>query len=378
MRSIRDADVREKKVFLRVDFNVPLENRKVLDNNRISQAIPTIKFLLEKKAKIIIGTHIGRPEGKYNPEFTTVPIAKELARLLGQDVEVTDHIISPLVTEKVDQMKPGQILMLGNLRFSPEEEKNSQSFGQALAQYVDVYVNDAFAVSHRANASVDSITNFLPSYSGFLLELEITSLDLLLNDPAHPFVLVIGGAKVRDKAGLLTKLAEKADSVLIGGVVANTFLKAKGEETGASLVDTEMIDECKKIIEKFGDKINLPKDLEKEVKADGSFKALDIGTKTRSEYSRKIDQAQCIFWNGNMGYTENPKFCEGTRVIAQAMVDNIGTKVIAGGDTVGFVDQNEMRDGFSFISTGGGAAMQYLAGESLPGIEALERSFKGE
>lgn len=373
MKSVRDADLKHKKVFLRVDFNVPLDGEIITDKNRILQAIPTIKFLLEKHAKIVIGTHLGRPEGKFNPEFSTVPVAKELAKILKMEVEATDHVISPVITEKINQMEPGQILMLGNLRFHLEEEKNSESFAKELADYADLYVNDAFAVSHRANASVEAITNYLPSYSGLLMESEITSLKLLLDNPDHPFVLIIGGAKVSDKAGLLMKLADTADKVLIGGAVANTFLKAKGEGVGKSLVDTEMIDKCKEIIEKYKDKIHLPLDFVRDGEGD-QFNNLDIGPKTVDDFNRVIADGKCIFWNGNMGYTEDAKYREGTLAIAKAMADNLNTKVIAGGDTVGFVDQQGLIDKFSFVSTGGGAAMQFLAGEPLPGIEALDRN----
>jgi 3-phosphoglycerate kinase len=373
MKSVRDAEVKDKKVFLRVDFNVPLENGKIQDNNRIVQALPTIEFLIEKRAKIIIGTHIGRPKGKFSPEFSTIPIAEELARLLGKKVKATDHVISPAIEEEINLMKPGDILVLGNLRFHEEEEKNSESFAKALANYVDVYVNDAFAVSHRFNASVEAITNFLPSFSGLLMEAEITSLDLLVNNPEHPFVLVIGGAKVSDKAGLLVKLAEKADSALIGGAVGNTFLAAKNVDVSKSLIDKEMIQKCKEILTKYQEKILLPKDYNKK-DVEGGFNILDIGPNTITDYKRVIAEAKCIFWNGNMGYTEDEKYKEGTLSIAQAMADNPNTKVIAGGDTVGFVDKYNLRDRFSFVSTGGGAAMQYLAGEPLPGIEALNKA----
>lgn len=373
MKSVRDAELKDKKVFLRVDFNVPLEGAKIVDNNRVVQAIPTIKFLIENRAKVVIGTHVGRPEGKFDSAFSTIAIAEELARLLKSSVKATDHVISPVVTEKINQMKPGEIIMLGNLRFHPEEEANSESFGRELANYADIYVNDAFAVSHRANASVEAITNYLPSYAGLLMESEITSLDLLVNNPEHPFVLVIGGAKITDKAGLLMKLAEKAESVLIGGAVANTFLSARGENMEKSLLDNEMIEKCREIMAKFGDKIHLPVDFKKE-ESDGGFKVLDIGPKTVENYLRIIADAKCIFWNGNMGYTEDEKYKEGTLSIAKAMADNLNTKVIAGGDTVGFVDQYDLRNSFSFVSTGGGAAMQFLAGEPLPGIEALNKN----
>lgn len=374
MKSIRDVDVREKKVFLRVDFNVPMHDGKITNINRIKSAAPTVQFLVEKRAKVILGTHLGRPEGKFNSEFSTIPVAKELAKILNKEVYATDQVIGSTVQAKIDELKPSEILMLGNLRFDPREETNDQTFAKELASLADIYVNDAFAVSHRANASVEAITNFIPSYSGLLLESEITTLGFLLRNPEKPFVLIIGGAKVEDKAGLLKNLLEKADKVLVGGAVANTFLSAKGEKTSQSLIDTEMIPLCQELLQKYNDKIVLPEDTVKKELPGGEFNILDIGLRTRENFAREIIQAKCVFWNGNMGYTEDPAYTEGTKSVAEAMVANHNTTVIAGGDTVGFIDENNLSSGISFISTGGGAAMEFLAGETLPGIKALERN----
>ncbi len=375
MKSIRDVDVKNKKVFLRVDFNLPMKNGQITDTNRIRTAVPTIKFLLENDAKIIIGTHVGRPEGEVNLEFSTVPIAAELAKTLGQEVFATDHVVNDeVILKKIEEMPTKGILMLGNLRFHPEEEANNQYFAKKLASYADIYVNDAFAVCHRSNASVDAITEYLPSYSGLLLESEITSLSLLLKTPATPFVLIVGGAKVADKAKLIMKLAEKADRVLIGGAVANTFLFAKGENIGKSLYEPEMVEDCKKMLETLRDKIILPIDSVKEGEGDEA-KILDIGAKTIESFRSEILNANSVFWNGNLGYTEDERYATGTRAVAQAIADStFGTKVAAGGDTVGFLDQNNMQKNFSFISTGGGAALEFLAGEKLPGIEALNKA----
>ena len=375
MKSIRDVEVRNKRVFLRVDFNLPMEKGKITDNNRIKSSIPTIRYLLDNDAKIIIGTHVGRPEGKINTEFSTVPMAQELAKLLGQEVTVTDHVVNDKVLlEKIENMHPKDIIVLGNLRYHPEEEANNNMFAKKLASYADLYVNDAFAVSHRSNASVDAITSHLPSYSGLLLESEITSLSLLLKNPQPPFVLIIGGAKVEDKAKLIETLAIKADKILIGGAVANTFLLAKGEEVGSSLIEKDMVESCKKMIQDFGDKIILPVDAVKDGEGSDS-KIMDIGKSTIARFRSEIINAGSIFWNGNLGYTEDERFQEGTKSIAQAIEENtFGTKVAAGGDTVGFLDQNNMQKNFSFVSTGGGAALEFLAGEKLPGIEALNRA----
>lgn len=373
MKSIRDTIIKGKRVFLRVDFNVPMKDGVITDANRITAAIPTIEYLLEREAKVIIGTHIGRPEGKFNQEFSTVPIAKELAKLLNKDVAGTDHVINENLEEKISSMKVGDIILIGNLRFHPEEESNNKEFARKLASYADLYVNDAFAVSHRSNASIDAITEFLPSFSGLLLESEITTLSLLLNNPEHPFVVVVGGAKVKDKAGTLEKLAEKADSILLGGAIGNTFLAAKGEDVSKSLVEPEMFLKCKELLDKYRTKFILPNDSVKESASDGGFSALDIGPVTIQNFVREINDAKCIFWNGNLGKTEDDKYINGTKAVAGAMAANLDVKVAAGGDTVGFINQYGMKSGFSFISTGGGATMQFLAGEELPGITALER-----
>ena len=374
MKSVREADVRDKKVFVRVDFNVPMKEGKVIDPNRIKSAIPTVKFLMDKKAKIILGTHLGRPEGSFNSEFYTIPIAKELAKLIDKEVYATDHVTGQKVSEKIDQLKPGELLLLGNLRFDPREEKNDKEFGKELAGLADLYVNDAFAVCHRANASVEAITNFIPSYSGLLLESEMTTLNFFLKNPEHPFILIIGGAKIKDKTSLITRLAEVADKVLIGGAVANTFLAASGTDISKSLVDQEMVAKCKEILNKFASKIKIPEDFEKEILDGGDFKIFDIGPKTREAFVHEISYAKSIFWNGNLGYTEDERFRNGTRDIAKAIVKNPGNSVIAGGDTAGFLQEENLKEGITYISTGGSAAMEFLVGESMPGIEALNKA----
>lgn len=372
MRSIKDVDVSGRKVFLRVDFNVPLKDGKIIDNNRIRAALPTIDYLVKNKAKVIIGTHLGRPEGKATPESSTLVVAEELAKLSKHHIVATDHITGSEVESQISKMKEGSILVLGNLRWHKEEESNDDEFGKVLASYADIYVNDAFAVSHRANASVEAITHYLPSYAGFLLETEVVTLGFLFENPEPPFVVIIGGAKVKDKAGVIRYLAEKADKLLIGGAVANTFSLANGTDVSKSLIEEDMVDECRAILDKFGSKIVLPIDFIKEESDDGSFSILDIGQQAQIRYSSIVKEANAIFINGNLGLTEDEKYQRGTKTVVEAIVANdCGVKVAAGGDTVGFINKNGYDKGFSFISTGGGAALEFLAGEKLPGVEAL-------
>lgn len=374
MLSLRDAQVANKRVLLRVDFNVPLEDKKITDNFRMRKSLPTIEYLLRNRAKVIIITHLGKPEGQIIPQLSTIPLAQELAKLLKRRVSATDHVIHPLVSEKIEQMGYGEVLVLGNLRWHPEEELDSEAFARDLASYADVYVNDAFGVSHRAHASVDAITKFLPSYPGYLLEAEVTTLSLLLKDPVKPFVLIMGGAKVKDKTGLLDNLAERADKILVGGAIGNTFLAASGQDVSDSLYEPEMTNKCQTILQRYGQKIILPLDSVKEERANGRFSIMDIGLKTVEAFRQEISRANTVFWNGNLGYSEKNLFEEGTRSIAQAMAENRGTTVISGGDTVGFVDNNNLTTDINFISTGGGATLEFLAGMKMPGIEALNRS----
>ncbi len=373
MESIKDINVHGKRVFLRVDFNVPIVAGKIEDDNRIKAVLPTINYLIENKAKIIIGTHIGRPDGQKTPETSILPIAKRLAKLLGSEVLYIDEVLGDKVEKSIGKLQNGQILVLGNLRWYKEEEANSPEFASKLASYADIYVNDAFAVSHRANASVDAITAFLPSYAGLLLQTEVSTLRLLFDFPEAPFVAIIGGAKIKDKAGVIRFLAKKADYILLGGAVSNTFLAAKSVDVGNSLIEPEMIDDCRKMLEEFGSKIVLPTDFGRKETAE-TFENLDLGPETIAKYKGIISEAGSIFWNGNLGLTEEAKFAVGTMEIAKAIGERqCGTKVAAGGDTVGFINDHGLADGFSFLSTGGGAALEFMAGEKLPGIEALNK-----
>lgn len=372
MKLVQEASVKNKRVFLRTDYNVPIADGKITENYRIKSTISTIRFLLDNKAKIIIGTHLGRPEGQKSAETSLALVAKELEGLLGQPVMLASNVIDEDIKKTAAALLPGQILMLENLRWDPREEKNDPGFAKELASLADVYVNDAFAVSHRANASVEAITQFLPSYSGLLLQSEITNLTLFLMRPNEPFILIIGGAKVEDKTAVLNQLAPKADQVLIGGAVANTFLKANGVDVGESLVDDEMVAECRGMLDNFGLKFTLPEDFVTEPTASGSFKNMDLGPRTVTHFITEIRKAKTVLWNGSLGKSEDPKYQEGMKAIAKAMGELGETTIIAGGDTVGFVLENGLEKGISFLSTGGGAALEYLAGKELPGIKALK------
>lgn len=369
MKLIQEADLKNKRVFLRVDFNVPLRDGKITDNNRIKAAIPTIKYLVEGHAKIIIGTHCGRPEGKPSEDTSIAPMAKELQRLLNLKVTMAPGIIGTKVEKITHAMQAGGILVLENLRWDKREEENDTVFAQELAKLADMYVNDAFAVSHRANASVEALARYLPGYAGLLLQNEITNLSKLDN-PNRPFVIVIGGVKIEDKAGIIEKLEPKASEILLGGGVANTFLKAKGVNIGNSVYDEKMVAFCKEMLEKYKKKIILPIDVIKDSEKN-DFHIFDIGSETRKIYAEKISKARTVFWNGNLGLTEEQKYSLGTKEIAQAVNKVDGMTVVAGGDTVGFLENEKLMTNITFISTGGGAAMEFLAGKKLPGIEAL-------
>lgn len=372
MKLLQDADIKNKKVFLRVDFNVPLKDGEITDNNRIKAVIPTIKYLVEGHAKIIIGTHSGRPEGKSSPDTSIAPMAKELQRLMNLKVTMAPGVVGDNVLKVTNALQPGGILVLENLRWDKREEENDSLFAQELASFADLYVNDAFAVSHRANASVEAITNYLPSYAGLLLQKEIENLSKIIEKPLHPFILVIGGVKIKDKAGMLAKLAPIADKVLVGGGVANTFLKANGGNISASVCDDEMVGACEKMLKELNKKIVLPVDFVEEKDGEG-FKIYDIGKETREIFCQEISKAKMVLWNGNLGMSEDKRFDDGTIEIAKALAANKdAVSIVAGGDTAGFVIEEKLSKGISFISTGGGAALEFLAGEKLPGIAALK------
>jgi len=387
--SVRDIEVTGKKVFVRVDFNVPLQDGVITDDTRIRETLPTIQYLIEQGAKIILASHLGRPKGRFVDEFRLTPVAARLSELLGgKPVAKADDVIGDAVKAQVDKLQNGDILLLENVRFYPGEEKNDPEFAKALAELADIYVNDAFGAAHRAHASTEGIAHHLPAVSGLLMEKEISVLGKALKNPERPFTAIIGGAKVKDKIGVIENLLNIADNVLIGGGISYTFFKAQGYEIGQSLVDNEKLDLALGFIEKAKEKgVNfyLPVDIvvadsftaeanTKVVGIDGipaDWEGVDIGPKTREIYAEVIRNSKLVVWNGPMGVFEVDKFSEGTRAVAQACADTAAYTVLGGGDSAAAAEKFKLADKMNHISTGGGASLEFMEGKALPGVVAL-------
>lgn len=388
-KTIRDIDLKGKKVFVRCDFNVPMnEEREITDNTRIVAALPTIKYLLEQKCKIILASHLGRPKGEVKPEYSLAPVAKELSRLLNKEVIMAKDVIGPDATEKAQNLKEGEILLLENVRFHREETDNDPEFSKKLAEMAEIFVNDAFGTAHRAHSSTTGIANYLPAVSGFLIEKELKFLGDALNNPERPFVAILGGAKVSDKIGVIDSLLEKVDTLIIGGGMAYTFFKAQGYEVGKSLCELDKLELAKELMEKAktkGVKLMLPVDTKvgKEFKEDTESKTVkyteipadwegfDIGKETIKMFTEELKKAKTVVWNGPLGLFEFPQFAIGTNAIAKVLSEIDATTIIGGGDSAAAVEKAGLADKMTHISTGGGASLEFLEGKKLPGIEAL-------
>lgn len=389
-KTVRDLDVAGKKVLVRVDFNVPLNDKgEITDDTRITTSLPTIQYLLEQKAAVILMAHLGRPKGQVKPELSLAPVAKHLGKLLGKKILFAPDCVGEAAQAAASKLKPGHILLLENLRFHKEEEKNDMEFAEKLASLADLYVNDGFGVSHRAHASVEGVTHFLPAAAGFLLEKEIQYVGQAVTNPLHPFVAIIGGAKVSDKIGVISNLLDKVDTLLIGGGMANTFLAAQGYKMGKSLVEEDKLDLAKELLAKAKkNKVNmlLPTDLvmaaafapdaehvtEKVKNLNQAYMALDIGAETSKAYAEALADAKMIVWNGPMGVFEMDAFCKGTEAVAKAVAKSRATSIVGGGDSVAAIEKLGLAKRITHISTGGGASLEYLEGKVLPGVAALD------
>jgi phosphoglycerate kinase len=385
-KTVRDISVRGKRVLVRVDFNVPLENGVVADDTRIRAALPTIHHLLEHGAAVILMSHLGRPKGQVVDELRLDPVASRLSDLLGQEVVKMDDCVGPDVESAALNLSAGQVLLLENLRFHPEEKDNDQKFAQRLASLADVYVNDAFGTAHRAHASTAGVSKYLPAVAGFLMERELHMLGSLLKDPLRPFVAILGGAKVSGKIGVIRSLLSKVDRLLVGGGMANTFFKAQGHEVGESLVEDDSVPVALEILKQAGEKLVLPVDV---VVADAfaddahvqtvsvdkvppEWRILDIGPRTVGLFQQRLDHARTVVWNGPMGVFEFPRFAAGTIALAAGLARSPAQTIVGGGDSVAAVRQAGLASKMTHISTGGGASLEFLEGKSLPGVEALE------
>lgn len=385
-KTVRDVPVMGKRVLVRVDFNVPLEGGEVRDDTRIVAALPTIRYLVDEKARVILASHLGRPKGKPAPEFSLEPVAKRLGEFLAMPVAFADDCVGPKAEAAVAALLPGQVLMLENLRFHAEEEANDPEFSRKLAALADLYVNDAFGTAHRAHASTAGVAAYLPAVAGFLMEKEIDYLSRALENPKRPFVAILGGAKISDKIGVVNHLLGRVDRLLIGGGMANTFLKAQGYDVAASLVEEDSVAVAEDLLAQGGGKILLPTDAvvadafaadaqSRVVPVDevpAGWRILDVGPGTVKAFSKALRGAKTVVWNGPMGVFEFPRFAEGTFAIAHALAKLLGAvTIIGGGDSAAAVEQAGVAGKMSHISTGGGASLEFLEGKTLPGVAVL-------
>ena len=389
--TVRDFDASGKRVFVRVDFNVPLEDGRIIDDQRIRASLPTIRLLVQQGARVVLASHLGRPDGKVQDGLRLRPVAERLTQLLRQNVPVTGDALGTGTEDAVRRLRAGEIILLENLRFHPEEEKNDPGFASALASYADIYVNDAFGTAHRAHASTVGIAKLLPAYAGLLMEREIEMLSKLMENPEHPFAAVLGGAKVSDKIKVLDNLLNRVDLLVLGGGMANTFLLALGRSVGKSLAEPEKVEDARRILvraQELGVRVVLPVDVivAKEVTRGTEYKTLpaekipaswhivDVGKKSLDLMAEALASTRTVFWNGPLGVFEIPVFGAGTRAMAKLLADRAddgATVVVGGGDSVAAVQQQGMIAKMTHISTGGGASLEFLEGRELPGVAVL-------
>ena len=390
-KTVKDIDVNGKKVLVRCDFNVPLdaETGKITDNRRIRAALPTIQYLLDDNAKVILCSHLGRPKGEFNLKYSLKPVAEELSKLLNKDVKLAKDVIGENAKELTSNMKKGDIVLLENVRFHKEEEQNDPEYSKALASMAEIYVNDAFGTAHRAHSSTTGVADYLPAVSGFLIEKELEFLGGALENPKHPFVAILGGAKVSDKIGVIENLLDKVDILIIGGGMAYTFYKAQGHHIGTSICEEDKLDLARSILEKAkqkGVELLLPVDnhVSSEYSNDGEekivnsteipdgFMGLDIGPKTIEKFEVAVKDAKTVVWNGPLGVCEFDKFATGTKAVATMLSKIDATTIIGGGDSAAAIEKLGLADKMTHISTGGGASLEFLEGKTLPGIACLQ------
>jgi phosphoglycerate kinase len=384
-KTVRDIDLKGKRVLMRVDFNVPMQTGVVSDDKRIRAALPTIQYVLEQGASLILMSHLGRPKGGPDPEFSLKAASQVLGKLLDKEVKMAPAVVGPEVEEMAAALQPTEVLMLENTRFEKGEEKNDLELAQKLAKLGDVYVNDAFGSAHRAHSSTEGVARYLPAVSGFLMEQELEYLGRATSNPEHPYVAILGGAKVSDKIAVIENLLAQCDKLIIGGGMANTFLKAQGYDMGDSLVEETAVDTAKALLAKFGNKILLPVDAvvadrfdaeanSKTVEADqvpAGWRMLDIGPKSIDKFGEVLKSAKLVVWNGPLGVFEFPRFAEGTFAIARLLAEGGATTVIGGGDSASAVKKAGVAKKMTHVSTGGGASLEFLEGKELPGVAAL-------
>lgn len=390
LNTIREADLKGKKVLIRVDFNVPLKDGVVTDNTRIKAALPTIKYILDNGASLVVMTHLGRPKGEKNEKYSLKPVAAEFERLLGSKVALASDVIGDEVKKEVEALKPGDVLLLENVRFYKEEEANDPEFAKTLASYGDIYCNDAFGTAHRAHASTEGVSHYLPSYAGFLIEKEVKFMAPLLENPEKPFVAIIGGSKVSSKITVLESLVRTCNTIVIGGGMAYTFLKVQGHTIGKSLVEDDYLETASSFLKKAsekGVKVILPVDHVAAAEFDenavpvavdsvdipADLMGMDIGPKTTAMIVEAVKGAKSVVWNGPMGVFEFAAFAKGTEEVAKALAASDATTVVGGGDSVAAINKFGLADKISHVSTGGGASLEFLEGKELPGIKALEK-----